>query len=455
MDKSREVLGIKIENNRLAAKVFLKGEDTDTASITEQDITALIQQSGICFGLLDWKNSNWKDQLIKYSEVLIAEGKPPIPGRDAEIIVQEHAEKQHELEKQNFRDVTRIPMVEEGDVLARVIPEQEGEPGVDVYNQPIKQRKGRSLLYKPGKNVTYAETDFTFKATAAGQLSVGNRRIDVYPIYEVNGDLSMEIGNIYFNGSVTVKGNVPDGYQVEAEGDILVYGIVEGAYLSAGGNIFIKEGIAGMEKAVVQAKANIETTYINQANVTAGCDIRVRKSIMHSICTAEGNILCKQGVIIGGSASSGERIEVKDLGNAAYSRTELALGINKKKMDRVHELKKDQKQLIENKHKLKMLGVQLQHKKEAVGELVTRERIMLLKQRHMLEKTSAQLKRVEEELENLQYEIGNYTDKTLLVSGKSYENVELNFGKYKRILKQEYRNYQAYLEGKEIIIKPW
>lgn len=454
MDKNKEMIGIRIENNRLVAKIYLKEKDPNIAAITEQDIRELIQKSGISFGLLDWINSNWKEQLSKFSEILIAKGKPPLNGRDAELVMKEFTNKPDELEKRTFRDVTMIPMVEEGDLLARIVPAREGEPGVDVFNQPIKQRKGRPLPFKAGKNITYIEKEFAFRATAAGQLSVGDKRIDVYPLYEVNGDLSMETGNIYFNGSVTVKGNVPTGYQVKAEGDVTVYGIVEGAYISAGENVFIKEGIAGMEKAVVQAKANIEATYINQAEVTAGCDIRVRKSIMHSICLAEGNILCKQGVIIGGSASSGQRIEVKDLGNVANSKTELAFGINKQKMDRVYTLRKEQNQLAENKQKLKMLGDQLRQKKETVGELITKERIMLLKQRNMFEKISAQLQHIKEELEILQYEIGNNENMRLAVTGTSYENVELTFGKYKRLLKQEYRKYQAHLEGKEIIIEP-
>ncbi|UTW69218.1 DUF342 domain-containing protein [Anaerobacillus sp. HL2] len=47
-------------------------------------------------------------------------------------------------------------------------------------------------------------------ATIDGQMSVESKAvIHVYPIFEVNGDLDLKVGNISFIGSVNIRGNVP------------------------------------------------------------------------------------------------------------------------------------------------------------------------------------------------------------------------------------------------------
>nr|WP_235182564.1 FapA family protein [Gracilibacillus boraciitolerans] len=192
---------------------------------------------------------------------------------------------------------------------------------------------------------------------------------------------------------------------------------------------------------------------MNQAQLSAGNDIKVKKSIMHSTCVAQGDIRCNNGNIIGGSSSAGRVIEVKELGNKANSKTELAFGVSKKVVDRVSALKKKQKEVKESRQKLRILGDQLQQKKDAVGVLMATERIMLLKQRNMFEKMSQQLSLINEELSELQFEIGNMQEMKLIVKGKAHENVVLIFGKYKRILQQEHKYFQAYLEDKEVTIQ--
>ena len=50
-------------------------------------------------------------------------------------------------------------------------------------------------------------------------------------------DVDASTGDIDYDGSVVIKGNVLAGFSVKAAGDISVSGIVEGATLISGGNI--------------------------------------------------------------------------------------------------------------------------------------------------------------------------------------------------------------------------
>lgn len=209
---------------------------------------------------------------------------------------------------------------------------------------------------RAGKNVVYNETDKAFYSEIKGKLSVTGNRINVHNVYEVNEDLSMKTGNISFVGSIIIRGNVPTGYRIEAEGDIHVYGLVEASYLKAGGNITISEGVAGLKKAEIIAGGDINIGYINQATVEAGQNIIVNNSIIHSECVAKKHIYCHSGSIIGGTCSAGVTIEAKEVGNKMDTKTEISIGVNKAEFDLETQLESAKRTLMSEITKLNKLG---------------------------------------------------------------------------------------------------
>src|SRR5690625_6630968 len=72
---------------------------------------------------------------------------------------------------------------------------------------------------KAGKNVHFNESDQSFYAKADGLVNFGLKAINIYTVYEVNEDISMRTGNIDFNGSVIIHGDVPSGFTVKAAGE--------------------------------------------------------------------------------------------------------------------------------------------------------------------------------------------------------------------------------------------
>ena len=89
-----------------------------------------------------------------------------------------------------------------------------------------------------------------------GHVSLVEGKVFVSDVYEVeNVDLST--GNIDFEGSVQVKGNVSSNFVIRAGGNVIISGVVEGAYIEAGGNIIIARGMNGMTKGILKAGGNI------------------------------------------------------------------------------------------------------------------------------------------------------------------------------------------------------
>src|SRR5690606_11485656 len=107
-------------------------------------------------------------------------------------------------------------------------------------------------------------------------------KINVFPVYEVNGDVDYKVGNIDFNGTVVVRGSVLPGFRIRSNGDIRIIGTVEGAFLEAGGSIEVTEGVVGQNKGKLYAGRNVKCSFVQDAMITAGEDVLVAQSIMHS-----------------------------------------------------------------------------------------------------------------------------------------------------------------------------
>ncbi|RCW70691.1 DUF342 domain-containing protein [Saliterribacillus persicus] len=448
-----EMVQLNISSDNMKATLQLLNEE-EKEQITTSAIQQFLKDQGIVYGIKETVLENIQELITKQREIVIAEGKAAENGTDGKFILRQTMNQTlSNDEKKNFRDVSRIPTVQKDDLLAELTLPTTGEQGINVQGLIVKQKPGKKVRMKAGNSVRFDQDTLSFYAMEAGQLSIGEDRVQVFPVYDIKGDLSLETGNLEFVGSINIYGDVPTGYSVKAGGDINVFGLVEGAFLDAEQNIVIKEGISGLKKAVLNAGVDIQASYINQASVHAGRDILVRNSIIHSYCVAQENVRCGNGNIIGGVTTAGKTIEARDVGNVASSKTELTFGVNKKKREHEQYLLAKQKELKENSIKLHTIAKQISLKKDSNGNLPSKERIILLKQRNMVKQINDQLDEIEKDLSELQVEIGNLDGMNLIVNGLLHQNVEITFGKYKRLIQQEFKRVSSYLEDNEIVVK--
>ena len=68
---------------------------------------------------------------------------------------------------------------------------------------------GKNVVCNPEMTIMYAAIDGLFTLT-------GGETINVFPIYEVNGDVDYHTGNIDFVGTVVIRGNVLTGFRIRA-----------------------------------------------------------------------------------------------------------------------------------------------------------------------------------------------------------------------------------------------
>ncbi|KGE17501.1 DUF342 domain-containing protein [Paenibacillus wynnii] len=332
-------------------------------SCTVEDIEAFLNSHNIRYGI----QRNIIERLASHPEeyffnkVSIAVGDTPIQGTDGQVVMAVSLEEEVDrkpLEKADgkvdYKDLIRLSNVRKGQLIAKIIPPQPGTPGKTVTGEEIPSRVGKESHFKIGKNVLVDNNQISLYAAIDGLITLTEKgKINVFPIYEINGDVDYSVGNIDFVGTVVVRGNVLTGFTVKSDGDIRVVGGVEGAELIAGGSIEITGGIIGYNKGHVSAGGNVKVSFIQEGNVMAGEDVIVSQSIMHSNIRAGRDVLCNgtKGLIVGGIIQAGDKVVARTIGNTMSTTTAVEVGVLPEMRNEINDLRHQLRILLENTDK--------------------------------------------------------------------------------------------------------
>ncbi|MDF2946003.1 MAG: hypothetical protein K0S51_682 [Bacillales bacterium] len=445
---------VKLSKDRLEAYIDLKEIVPSQVFFNHEEITKFLYDNRIVHGILEDAVRELETNLQNCSfPITIAQGTAAINGDDAYLRTEVHVNKEnHDIEKVNLREVIHIPSVKVGQLLATIIPETAGTDGKDVHGNVVKSKKGKQFRFKPGKNIDIKNN--TIFATIDGQVNYLPNSISVLPVFEVNSDLDMSIGNIEFIGNVNIKGNVPTGFTVKAGGDITIGGLVEGATIISDGSISIRGGVVGSNIAKLIAKKEIHVSYLNQASVECGDHLIVENSILHSKCISSGKIICKNGNIYGGSLSATHGVEAKDIGNSLFIKTDIYIGVNQKIVDREKFLKTKLAEANDTKTKLDMMLIKLNSKVKQSIPLSQAEKNMLIKQKPIYEAVTSQIEEMSDELSKFSNLFVSIENAQIICRGAIHPNVSINFGKYTQTLKHVYNTVRIKVINHEIKIIP-
>ena len=267
---------------------------------------------------------------------LIATGTPAQNGVDAsfELLVADARDRQPRLDEKgliNFRDLGEIPSVTAEQPLMRRIPPTTGTAGRNVRSEIVEPVPGRNEPFADNLLGAYVADDDSnlLRAVFSGQPVRCGNGVNVEPILNFR-DVNMATGNVSFDGTVRIEGEVLPGMKVRASGDIVVGGVVDGAELKAGGDIRIGGGI--IAKAHVEAGGAVSARFVENSQVIAGTTIAIDDAALQSDLQANNQIVVglksPRGRLSGGSARAMMLIQVPILGSSTGGVTSLLLGVN-------------------------------------------------------------------------------------------------------------------------------
>lgn len=448
---------LNVAKNRLSATIMLKNDQVNE-EITVEMLNEWLQKRKIVFGIdQDILKAIANNPMICRNPVQVAKGIESKHGSDAYLINEvvkkdESSDENEEARAFNFRNILKIPSVKSGQLLATIVPPTQGSAGKDIYGNILQPRPGRQLRLKPGKNIIY-HMDKIF-ATTDGQISITSNSVNVFPVFEVKGDIDLNTGNIDFIGNVIIRGNVPSGYEIKAGGDVKIHGLVEGATITAGGSIHISGGIAGQKKANIKAAVDVQTLYINQAVVSAGNDVLVENFIMHSEVSAANRIVGKKSQIIGGKISASRSIEVREIGNQHFARTDVYIGSASELIQNERNVLAEMNKMKDGLGKLAQLKERLMTKRNVSGKLTVPEEQMLKKQHETEIALKQKLVQLEDELAIIRQNMTHNENGLLIVHGKIHPNNQVYFVKYAKVIQQPLTSVKLFLEQGEVTSVP-
>lgn len=332
------------DGNELVARMY--PPVVGMPDITEREINTDLLHMHVSYGIKQKVIQRITSEKRYLETVIMAQGTLPIEGKDAELkyyFSTEHVTKPkiNEDGTVDFHQLDMISSVKAGDVVAEIIPEDRGKPGMNIYGSPLPPRKVSRKIFRHGRNLEVSEDGTKLHSLVNGHITLQGEKIFVSTEYDVPADVNNSTGDIDFDGDVTIKGNVISGFKVKATGKIVVKGVVEGAELVAGGDIVLERGILGMNKGILIAGGNIASTFIENATVRAGGDID-SNAILHSDVNAHGMIEVhgKKGYIIGGAVRAGSKVISKIIGSEMGANTIIGVGTDPELLEQVNVLKK-------------------------------------------------------------------------------------------------------------------
>lgn len=381
-------------------------------AVSSEAILNLLKKHNVVYGIDHFVVAKLEAQNQDVTRVQIARGDAHVDGVDSMIEYKfELADSKPKINEDgsiDFKNIDKYISVEAGRILATKTLPTSGKNGINVFGKIVLAKQGRLKNFNFGRNVTQSEDGCLLLATKSGSVELVGERISVLDVLEIVDDVGPKTGNINFSGKVIVHGNVLSGYSINAHGDIIVNGIIDGAQIFCEGNLTVYYGIQGQGSAKLDVKGDVIAKFINHANLSCEGDVYTA-AIVHSNIRSGGKIELKnnKALIVGGNVYAKMGIRSKQLGTEIGVKTNLSVGLTQEYIVRRAKLKKRLQAIEENISKLVKLSALLQspssskieHLEEQMAKVSnslendTRERDAIKEEQAALEQEIKQMKK--------------------------------------------------------------
>ncbi len=302
----------------------------------------------------------------------------------------------------NFKQLNQIQNVIAGQPLATKVPAEKGKGGKTLLGRWLDAKDGKDIVVQLGANTEFDRDGITIKATIDGEVMLVNNKVTVEPVKYLDA-VNIKTGDIKFVGTVIIKGDVEEGYRVEAT-NIEVNGIVEKSHLEATGNIVVSQGIFGKGEGYIKAGKSLWAKFINETTVEVEENVVVNENIMNSYVTAMKNIVVrgKKSQIVGGHLLATEEICAKKIGSSGGVETILEVGIDPRAKKRLEELQKMQSKNTTEYEKLDLDVQNLEQQKKLRKKLPQEKEDKLNEFKEKISQIYQELEQINDEIAGIQ-----------------------------------------------------
>ncbi len=394
--------------------------------------------------------------------VLFAKGVEAVIGVDAVLtpLIDEVVYSAPKVDDKGVADLLEVndfTVVDVGEPLMRKTPATEGKSGYNVYGEVVPAEGGQDLPFADqfeGSEFDPNDENLLI-AARKGHPLIKKNAVDIDKTLHVN-NVNTRIGNINFDGSLMVDGDVTAGVEVEVTGSIVIKGVVTHASIRAGGDITINGGVMG-EKAEmkqssdevvfggnlsthISASGKICAQYLSLTSVESESDIEIAEYCSHCDVKTQSKLLLGQtrgkGRLMGGIYYAKEGVAAKVLGTDANIKTYVSVGFPKEMQEKCDGLLADIQSKVKQSNQLTTVLQEIitEGKQSALPPLKVEKAKKL---RLAVVSTRAAIDEKKNEVKKLKATMKIYKDTAITVRATLYPNVFVTVNAVDFIVRKE------------------
>lgn len=463
---------VELDDEKMNAFVNLIPAIGDGLKLTLEMTREALRNAGITSGIdermLADAIAKCEADKMPLSRLPVAKGTMPVNGADGKIMFRIRMQGSNEpVEKDggrvDYREKDSIINIDENTLIAVQFPAQKKiSDGITVTGDPIPGKDGNPVEIKVGKNIESKPNDrghTEYYSKISGQVVFADGVLDVEPLFVVEKNVDMSVGNIDFVGNVLVKGNVNDDFTVKAGGDIEVRGTVSAAHLVAGRDIYIKGGVVARSAGGLRAGNNAVVRFAENASIIANNTITIDRAAMLSEVAAGNAVICKKekGQIIGGHTIARNLIEVKELGSSSGTKTEVTIGMDFFQMEQLNRLTEELQKFTRALEKIDGVLEKMEKARLQDGSIpaeIAASHTDLLQKKLLVQR---KLHDIRKQKVNVLMEVADNRAGELIVLGTLYTDVKINLGKtsHETHEQRDRQHVHADQQTGKLVIEPW
>ncbi len=402
---------INCESNGRVANLVVHAPQNGGSHITYDMVMDEIGRKGIVFGIDEPNIRRLVDE--KLYELPLCAASAALPKKGKNGFISFRFDKEHKLKpRQNefgiadFRELNAIVPIHKNEIIADIVLPEEGIPGKDIFGKEIPAERGEETKISLGKNTLVTNDGTKIVSACDGHIVFGNGCFQVEEAVTIKTDLDISVGNINFFGDVHIKGNVMEGFSVNAGRNVKIDGSVFSGEITAGGNVTI---VGGCINSKVTCEGTADIGFCEKAEIFAKGDLISKQfAFCNAFCYGALTAKSATGVISGGKVTSMHDINAGVIGSVKYTPTEVYIGDGSVLYLRKREAEADLKESIRIfDSAIKNLTFLKQRKIAQGGELTEAQQKQYRTETqnklfHSLRKTEiqAQIDKLEEDIKN-------------------------------------------------------
>lgn len=453
---------VVISDNDDAAWMYLVAKENDQP-YTKSELMDLLHENGVMAGINEDNLIAMVKKKVYDREIKVAETVAPVPGKDGyyEFLFDVNGTVKKPAIKEDgsvdYQSMNMVNSVQAGTPLAKYHPAEQGKPGTNVRGIEIPVDPVKNLPTLKGKGVITSPDDpNTYIAAQEGKVNYMDGQISINNIHKIEGDVDQLIGKVEFYGDVLISGNVTAGTVIRAGKSLTIEGTVEAASLSAGGDIILKRGIQGNQKAKIVCKGTLFADFIEHTEVRAGGNVEAN-IILNSKIEAEGKVILtgKRGTLIGGNVHGTKGVECKELGNDVEVKTIVHAGCqpdvlmkHKRLLKEKEDIKISMKSLDE-----RVMEIATKVKAGSMSPMLEKQLVLLRDEKKDLDE---KLAACQEDLDYVMQYIRNAKGAKITVDGNLYQGCVICIDQCRMPVERntmfmEYRNISGMIAGSVLV----